>query len=111
MKFNLKVFIELFSIVLPGLANAACVTDVKLNGVQALGDGTFILYAPNNTSSICSEGGKLFHVKVNQNGVTESGLKLIVSTAMSAYSMNKNISIWYDDSVSHCWVHSVVVKE
>ena len=81
-----------------------------IEGVQALHTGGYILYLPPDSSLSCQEGGKLFYLAANQNGMTQEGLSNILSVALVAYTAKRQVSVLYDDSSSSCYVQQVYLK-
>jgi hypothetical protein len=46
---------------------------------------------------------------VGQSGVTADGLKQMFATALTAYSMDKSVTIMFDDATASCYVRQLIV--
>ena len=85
-------------------------TGTTIQGLQVLPDGGFILYLPVGTDGVCPEG-RLMYVAVNQNSITQEGLKTTLSVAMLAYSTGNLVSIVYDNAAnSKCYVQQLYLS-
>lgn len=95
-------------------ANAAVkwTTDSKVNVVQALNDGGFLITLDRVVNPVCQGAGdsKRVHIYPGQNGVTAEGAKALLSVAITAMVSNLNVSIMYDDAASNCWGKYIVLS-
>jgi len=113
MKLNFKIIIALLTTLLFSSQSYAAnkwKIGTKIYGVQALVSGAFIDYGQNGDGPACTEGGKLFYVAVGQNGVTEEGLKTLLSVALSAFAAEKQVSFQYNDSTSSCYISTIYMR-
>lgn len=113
MKLNFKViitFLAIFFISSESYAANKWKNGTKIYGVQALASGAFIVYGQNGDDPACAEGGKLFYVAVGQNGVTEEGLKSLLSVALSAFAAGKQVSFQYNDSTPSCYISTIYMR-
>ncbi|NQZ09966.1 MAG: hypothetical protein HRT35_22675 [Algicola sp.] len=85
-------------------------TQTNIEGVQALHDGSYILYLPLGTDSTCNEGGKLFRVAENQNQVTQEGARNLLTVALVAYTSKKKVSVLYDNGSASCYVQQIHLR-
>ena len=72
--------------------------------VQVIHHGGFIVYFENVFNTTCSGDGNRSYVYSGQNGVTDDGVKALLSTALLALSTGIPASVKYDDTNSNCWV-------
>ncbi len=81
---------------------------LTIQRIQASSDGNFILYFPTGTWNACQEGGTVFRVIVNQGGQNAEGVKANLAVAMTAFAMNKSVTIAFDSD--SCAVATVLVN-
>ena len=78
--------------------------------IYPLASGDFVLLfdteSPNCTSA---SSPKYYYVQVGQNNMTIEGSKKIYSAAMLAYSMNKQLSVAFDDATYQCFINRVTI--
>lgn len=70
------------------------------SSVQVVESGGFIVYFASQFSATC---GNRVHVYPNQNSVTESGSKAMLSTALASFLAEQPVAVMYDDSTQFCW--------
>jgi hypothetical protein len=76
----------------------------KVSSVQVINDGGFMIYFDSEISSTCSHSGtSSLLVYSGQGGVTDAGIKSLLSTALAAFTAGKNLNVMYDNSTSYCW--------
>ncbi len=86
-------------------AATAWVTAVPTT-IYPMADGSFAI-GFEAAAPACSNSGstRYVYVAVGQNGVNADGIKNMLATALTAYSMGKSLSIAYDDSSYFCYVN------
>ncbi|TQV86651.1 response regulator receiver protein [Aliikangiella coralliicola] len=84
----------------------------KIKMIYPLADGSVILTFKSDSAS-CTNAGipKHYQLKVNSNGVTETALNNIYSIAMLAFSTGKNLTIYFDDSTSSCYINRMLIED
>jgi hypothetical protein len=60
----------------------------------------------------CTNGSmpnKYYYIVPGQNGLTTDDAKMYFATATLAFSMNKPLSIFFDDASSSCYVNAMIL--
>lgn len=85
--------------------------NTTISKVYPQAHGGFILtFSTNNP--YCTDANspeQYFRVEVGQNGVTQEGLMLIYSAALTAAATNKQVIAIFDDRTSQCYINRLVV--
>ena len=80
-----------------------------LSVIYPFADGNFaLMFSTDNSACTSVENPKRYHVIVGANGMTVEGAKKIYATAMAAMSLNKPLSVAFDNSSSSCYVNRVL---
>ncbi len=79
-----------------------------LKTIYPLSDGSFILVF-KDTNENCLSKPQYHQVKAGQNGVTPLAIELMFSTALSAGTLGKKMSIVYDASSEYCYINRMKV--
>jgi hypothetical protein len=97
-----------------GISNVRAATaylQSTLTSVYPLSDGSFILNFTNDTSTCSSPNTpKYFYVTAGQNGVTADGVKAMLATALTAFSLGKTLAIAFDDATTFCYINRFSVQ-
>lgn len=111
MKMYSLVMGVIFAIFSAGAFSYPWVHDTKINRVQIVNDGGFLLYLNKDARPACtSVGTKVLYFYADKAGVSSDGIKAMLSGAMLAYASGKTIDIQYDDSHPHCWGRHITLK-
>ena len=79
----------------------------RIAAIYPNGDGTVVLtFADVAAGCTNSSSPKYFYLQVGQNGMTQEGLKNIMSVALTAAVTDKTVSVVFDDSSQYCYVNS-----
>ena len=84
--------------------------DQKIVRVNVYPSGDFTIHLSNIAAPICYGNGISLHVWTNHAGVTTQGVKALLSTALVANTTGQLVDIRYDNSVAHCWVSVITLK-
>jgi hypothetical protein len=77
-----------------------------LQSVYPLADGSFVLIFSQSGSNCHSlNSPPYFYVAAGQNGVTADGVKGMLATALTAFSLGKTLAGAFDDSTPYCYVN------
>lgn len=72
--------------------------------VQVMNHGGFMINLENEIKTVCSpEGTSSVLIYPHQNGVTVSGAKSLLSTALIAFSTGNTVNIMYSNDTGYCW--------
>ncbi len=97
----------LTSCLLTGNATAAPVwtPPSTITSIETVGtDSGFIVYFSTSLPGPCSAAGSnALFIYPNQNGVTTDGVKMLLSTALLAFTTGKQVTVAYDNSTANCW--------
>lgn len=104
------IFILLF-ISFPAFSGNIWDSQNKISKIWVLSDGNFAIYTSSVVNSVCQSEGELLHVYLNQNSVSASGVKNLLSTALLAMSADMNVEIKYDNSSSSCFLNELRLKK
>ena len=77
----------------------------KIQSIEVLNHGGFILNFAKDEPDICliNDANAIF-IFPNHNGVTDAGVKSLLSTALIAYTSNLSVKVMYSFSLnSYCW--------
>lgn len=74
------------------------------------GDGSFVLVF-NEDSPNCQHGAKFHRVRVNQNGVTEEGKRMMYAAALAAKVSGSRLQIVFDDASTSCYVSRLRLRD
>lgn len=75
----------------------------KIESVQVVNDGGFLINLDSEVDVDCTHGGtSTLLISPNQNGVTITGAKSLLSTALIAFSTGSNVNIMYSNDTSYC---------
>lgn len=78
----------------------------EIKTVYPLADGNFyLLFKKDAPTCTNSNTPKYHHVSVGKNSVTAEGVKVMFTTALTAASLGKPITINFDDSGSGCYIN------
>lgn len=92
---------------LAGVASTAHAADVWFTSTLAYvypqGDGGFVLVF-NDASPDCLHASQYHYVRVNQNGVTEEGKRMMYAAALSAKVSGSRLTIFFDPASGSCYV-------
>lgn len=112
MRISMEVFATILFLGLATTAMAAPVWHTeKIERIYPYSDGSFVLIMANDSSACTSTASpKYYHVQIGQNGVTELGLKNMLSVAMFAAAAELNVSINFDDSTNQCYINRLQAR-
>jgi hypothetical protein len=52
-----------------------------------------------------------YYITVGQNGVTADGLRAMHATALTAFAMERQVSIAFDNATANCYINRLIVLE
>ncbi|MGH7926871.1 MAG: response regulator receiver protein [Candidatus Binatia bacterium] len=83
---------------------------VKL--IMAEGEGTVRLAFTSEHPS-CTNGGspKWYYIKVGENSVTADGVRAMHATALTAFALERQVMINFDDSTTGCYINRLQLLE
>jgi hypothetical protein len=80
--------------------------------VQVMNHGGFMVNLENEISTVCSpEGTSSILIYPHQNGVTVSGAKSLLSTALIAFSSGNRVNILYSNDTGYCWGKYLLISK
>ena len=84
---------------------------VKITRIYPLSDGSVVLTIDNDNNTCSSPSNpKYYQITVGQNGVTADALKNMLAVSLSAFAMNRSVSINFSDSSSYCYVNRLYIQ-
>ncbi len=106
-----------FSLLLLGMgsiaANAAEVWHTAyLKRIYPTADGSVRLsFVTDHATCTNADNPKVYYITVGQNGVTTDGLRAMHSTALTAFAMERQVSIAFDNATANCYINRLIVLE
>ena len=84
--------------------------------VQPYADGSFTIQLDTDAGSTCpnqagSGGADTYLVKSGQNGVTADAVRNMLSVALTAHSLGRQVSLYYDGATSSCYVNRLLIRD
>jgi hypothetical protein len=77
---------------------------MTINTVQVVDNGGFIIKMDQEINPLCTYAGSdTLFIYPYKNGVNQSGIKSLLSTALIAFTSELKVNIMYDDSTMYCW--------
>ena len=74
--------------------------------VYPLGDGSFVLgFTQASPQCQSPNSPQYFYVAAGQNGVTADGAKAMLATALTAFALERSLSIVFDDATPSCYIN------
>lgn len=87
------------------------VSPVHITRIYPQADGSIVLTVDNdNNTCTNSASPKYYQLTVGQNGVTADALKNMLAVALSAFAMNRTVSINISDSTPNCYVNRLFIQ-
>lgn len=84
----------------------------KIESVQVVNDGGFLINLDSEINVDCSHGGtSTLLISPNENGVTRTGARSLLSTALIAFSTGSNVNIMYSNDTSYCWGKNLLISK
>jgi len=82
-----------------------------VQSVYPQGDGSFIvIFAQSSPSCSSQNNPQYFFVAAGQFGVNADGVKGMLATALTAFSLNRSLSIAFDDSTPNRYINRLAVQ-
>ena len=94
-------------------ANAAEVWHTAyLKNVYPQANGSVILvFTTDQASCTNTNSPKYYSITVGQNSVTVDGLRAMHATALTAFAMERQVSIAFDNATANCYINRLIVLE
>lgn len=94
-------------------ANAAEVWHTAyLKRVYPTADGSVRLsFVTDHATCTNADSPKVYYITVGQNGVTADGLRAMHATALTAFAMERQVSIAFDNATASCYINRLIVLE
>lgn len=74
-------------------------------------DGTFVITFKNDAPDCLGTGNPKYHyVRVGQNGVTDAGIGQMFSTALTAATSGKELTINFSTVDTQCYVNRLLIS-
>lgn len=70
-----------------------------------------LIFMTDHANCTNANNPKYYTIAVGQNGVTIDGLRAMHSTALTAFAMERQVSIAFDDATSSCYINRLYVSE
>lgn len=84
----------------------------KIESVQVLNEGGFMINFDTEINVDCSHGGtSTLLISPNENGVTRAGARSLLSTALIAFSTGSDVNIMYSNDTSFCWGKYLLISK
>jgi len=77
---------------------------------MSTGDGGALVLLPGGTDAACGAGGNQFVISPTAGGLNIDGARTTVAIALSAWTLGKAITIYYDNTVLGCPVSNIWVN-
>jgi hypothetical protein len=82
----------------------------RVKSVYPLADGSVVIALMENPPTCTNAANpKHLHILVGQNGVTADGLKNMLATALTAFAMDAQVQVNFDDANSACYVNRIAL--
>jgi len=83
-----------------------------LKRVYPTADGSVRLsFVTDHATCTNADSPKVYYITVGQNGVTADGLRAMHSTALTAFAMERQVSIAFDNATANCYINRLIVLE
>ena len=106
-----KTFLLIWLILIPVTAISAEIdfnTTIKM--IYPLSDGSIVLQFNDNSGACSNNNNPDFHyLTVGESGVTQAGLDIIYSAALTAATTQKTVRVYFDNSTSQCFINRMRV--
>lgn len=82
----------------------------RVKYVYPLSDGTFIIALIDNPPSCTNTANpKYLLVSAGQNGVTADAVKNMLATTLTAFALDAQLQVNFDDATGNCFVNRIVL--
>lgn len=83
----------------------------KIDKIYPQGDGSVVLIFKNNNNE-CSHNKetKYYYIKVNQNGVNETGLNNMYSAALTAAASGMVVTVNFESDSKACYINRLSIQ-
>ena len=82
----------------------------RIRYVYPLAEGDFVITFVEDAPTCQNTSSPKYHyVRVGENGVTQEGLRGMLSAALTAGAANLPVTINFDDSTSGCFINRLLV--
>jgi formylmethanofuran dehydrogenase subunit E-like metal-binding protein len=104
----------LLCVALTTFAGAASATETwvtdYIKSVYPLSDGSFvIIFASSQPVCTNDPTAQYFYVSPGNNGVTADAVKAMLATSLTAYALEKKISLAFESASSYCYVNRLQI--
>lgn len=85
----------------------------KIKYVYALHNGAILIAFDKKHPECKNASGTVLswqYVYVGQNNMTKEGIKNIYSMALTAYSTEKTVSVYFDDATTGCYIDRMFIR-
>ncbi|MGH7926870.1 MAG: hypothetical protein ACREQV_03650 [Candidatus Binatia bacterium] len=80
--------------------------------IYSLSNGNLTLLMTSDDPACTSINSPHYYkVVLGENGVTADGLRLIYATAMTAVALGRQVSLYFDDATSNCFVEQILLRQ
>jgi len=93
------------------LANPVWTNAAPVTHIEAVQDGTFLVYTSASVSSNCVTASGGLYFQVGANTVTSDGIKTLLTLAMSALVSGKTVQVLYDDTAPTCYAKFIQINQ
>ena len=112
MKVHGKILLACLGLGVSALANAETWHTSTIKMVYPLADGSFVLVMTEDASACAgSPGNKYHYVRPGVFGVTSEGVRGMLASALTAFALEKSISILFDESNSSCDINRFTIHQ
>lgn len=100
-------------LLLPGLLNAATVSiNTRIDRIYPQAGGIVIINLVTDHASCTSASSPdHYYLEVNQNGATDLGFQNLYAAALAAMTSQLDVTVWFDDSTSECYISRIRVQQ
>jgi hypothetical protein len=75
-------------------------------------DGSVRLsFVTDHATCTNADSPKVYYITVGQNSVTADGLKAMHATALTAFAMERQVSIAFDNATASCYINRLIILD
>jgi hypothetical protein len=82
-----------------------------IKNIYPLADGSFVLIMRNDAAGCAGTTNKYHYVSAGEFGVTAEGVKAMLATALTAYAMDRRISLLFDETRPQCYINRLQITD
>jgi hypothetical protein len=113
MRTRISAALTILLLAVTGLQTAHAETwhTSLIKHIYPLGDGSFVLIFREDAASCAGTTSKYHYVRAGNFGVTADGVKAMLATVLTAYAMDRRITLLFDESSAECYINRLQIQD